>query len=94
MSAEPKWTPGPWKKDGLRVAKFSRGVIAECPLPKNGGVFECVANSRLIAAAPELYEALSECMLHLPDFAKNDQPAIVKACEMARAALAKSRGES
>jgi hypothetical protein len=39
-----------------------------------------------------MLEALLKVMLHLPDFADDDQPAIVKACEMARAAIAQATG--
>lgn len=49
-----------------------------------------VANARLIAAAPDMLAALKEVMLHLPDFADDDQPGICKACDMARAAIAKA----
>lgn len=53
-----EYTKGEWKKNGNKIEVFSCGVVAQCPAPDNGGVFEFVANAQLIASAPELYEAL------------------------------------
>ena len=54
---------------------------------------ECEANARLIAAAPDLLEALEMCTKAmasvLPDFNPYDQAAYDKA----RAAIAKAKGE-
>ena len=50
-------TEGEWENDGLEISVRGRGVIANCPTTKKGGVMECIANARLIAAAPDLYEA-------------------------------------
>jgi len=47
---ESKPTPGPVKADGLSV-KSTRGIIARCPAPQQGGVFDCRANPYLIAEA-------------------------------------------
>lgn len=60
MSEVGKHTPGEWEANGLRVVT-QRGIIAECPVPQAGGVFEfeCSYNARLIAAAPDLLEALA-----------------------------------
>jgi hypothetical protein len=55
-----KHTPGPWERAGLSVCVFNRGGIANCPTPQDGGVFECSANARLIAAAPDMLAALQE----------------------------------
>ncbi len=65
--AEPKWTPGPWRKEGLDRADqplvlsdpTSGRLVAVC-------CHECVdeegahANAHLIAAAPELYSVANE----------------------------------
>lgn len=56
MSAS--FTPGPWEND-RRTIKASRGVIARCPLPQDGGTFDVQTNARLIAAAPDLLAALN-----------------------------------
>jgi hypothetical protein len=64
-----KYTQGKWVQDALGMAvllddKFDGACIADCTNSgKNGkdGTIsneECIANARLIAAAPELYEAL------------------------------------
>jgi len=52
MTSETKWTPGPWNRNGLTISKHGRGIIAKCPTPQSGGVFECSFNARLITAAP------------------------------------------
>jgi hypothetical protein len=77
---EVKWTPGPWEVDGSKVCYDLDGT--------KDNICNTVwqeANAHLIAAAPDLYEALAEIM----DWVVNDHPASVKA----RAALAKARGE-
>ena len=56
-----KHTKESWEQEGLNITAFGRGIIAECPTPQEGGVFECSANAKLIASAPSLLEALKEC---------------------------------
>ena len=51
-----KHTEGKWTASGLTVQSFGRSIIAECPVPQNGGVFECTANAALISQAPALAE--------------------------------------
>ncbi len=53
-------TPGPWKKDGLKVIAGTRGTICVCPVVSLGGTFDVEANACLIAAAPEMLEALKD----------------------------------
>ena len=53
-------TPAPWTLDGVIITKHSTGIIAHVPTPQNGGVFACVPNAHLIAAAPEMFDALGE----------------------------------
>lgn len=48
-----------WEAEGLTVVAWGRGTIANCPTPQAGGVMGAVANARLIAAAPDMYEALA-----------------------------------
>lgn len=81
-----KWTPGPWvvTKDGKNV----------CGKPDNDGMKPSVArytndDSHLIAAAPDLYEALDNLLrVH-----ECDGGTKYHAGDIARAALAKARGE-
>ena len=56
MAKPMEYTKGEWKKQGNRIEVYGRGVICECPSPQSGGVFELVANTNLIAAAPDMYE--------------------------------------
>jgi len=91
------YTPGPWVLDdsnlyvdprenywdGLRI-EDKNGVVViggeDSPYGQNH------EDINLIAAAPDLYEALSELMGYSDDFYPAD-------CEMAKAAIAKARGE-
>ena len=92
---ETKFTPGPWTFEGrtiyaLEEAGWRRGE----PVMRNR--FDCSvqgpfcpdaekqANAHLIAAAPDLYDAL--------DYLLNDDTHDAR--EQARAALAKARGEA
>jgi hypothetical protein len=91
-----KHTPGPWRtfvwnefageaviqkvvviNDNKEIAKFSRGTD------------EVMANARLIAAAPELLEALE--MLAAVDFGADGS--VERGALLARIAIAKARGE-
>jgi hypothetical protein len=92
-----KWTPGPWKI--FRASNGAMlGIGVDRPADEDhaagvtdayGGLWgsggEKEANARLIAAAPELYDALEHILdgaLSLPRFAE----------EEGRAALAKAKG--
>ena len=98
MTNETKHTPGPWCLDGFNTSSVIKCVthkghhdakhlsgdyvnIARC----DGENWK--ANAHLIAAAPELYEVLSEAM---------ERGGLIQMClyDKARAALAKARGES
>jgi hypothetical protein len=85
-------TPGPWHYHGGwgQCVRASRVTVAECRTAKLTGE-ECEANARLIAAAPELVEALRI----LYDF--QNGPPLEKyrdqwndAMKLAKAALAKA----
>lgn len=104
MSNETKWTPGPWvaltngyywqvspenksEKDPYEVCD----VCSSEPSKPEGGLQE--ANARLIAAAPELYEALRVSVEVLEKTA-NDTLIGRNAAEVGRTVLAKARGET
>lgn len=53
-----KITLGLWEVNGLTVSCYGRGTVAICPVPQNGGTFECCANADAIAAVPKMIEAL------------------------------------
>jgi len=84
---KPKHTPGPWKAHAEGGTVFGElGLLIASTPDRNA------ENARLIAAAPELLEAL-ECLLSLgasEHFGKWDDWEEVKA---AKAAIAKAQGE-
>lgn len=102
-----KHTPAPWRvssespriiqKDYRAIGSDAGFLIASTMGHDNSGFYaseqEADANARLIAAAPELLEALEMCTKAmasvLPDFNPYDQAAYDKA----RAAIAKAKGE-
>lgn len=69
MNNELKWTPGPWSVDeSSEPAKYA-GLGDKCVRSKDGFIVALVMheqppiarpNAHLIAAAPELYEALAD----------------------------------
>ncbi len=63
IKLESKFTPGPWLCSGFVVSSpapsHKGGYIADCGVYGSPiGELEKLANARLIAAAPELFEAL------------------------------------
>jgi len=54
-----EYTPGPWKVTGYKnlIVNDSKGVTL-CLHPQGKSLEQTQANARLIAAAPDLYEAL------------------------------------
>lgn len=107
-SGEVKWTPGPWSADGPDGQDIHGARVngnAEYLALVFGNAYddnklvmtdETRANARLIAAAPELYEALRD-FFENPDFicTVGGNPIRVQAM-LARATLAlrKARGEA
>lgn len=80
-------TPGPWEFDPIdRVVVKGGAEIAYMARPANG------ADVRLIAAAPELLEALEFALAALEDVFGKDK-IDVGAINVARAAIAKARGQ-
>lgn len=97
MSAQ--HTPGPWEIDGEYVQQAGQTVVAVCDVLNmdkagdkgwySGPVTQ--ANKRLIAASPELLEAL-EALLGM-DVAYQRGPRVEAAVAAGRAAIAKAKGE-
>ncbi|MGK0556132.1 hypothetical protein [Bordetella bronchiseptica] len=95
-------TPGPWARDigsgfGCDVrAENGRKVAATWGI-NNGDPHrpayraECDANARLIAAAPELLEALETLVADFADYPASERPC--HAFDLARAVIAKAKGE-
>lgn len=95
MGEQVKWTPGPWVVDDYRedtpprwfvVPATYRGTI--CSIRADGE-----ADAHLIAAAPDLYDALEWCVRAL----EQDYRGSAEDCEIpqdVRAVLSKARGEA
>jgi hypothetical protein len=88
-------TPTPWtiERDGTTLCMGNQHV-AQAIAPDGASLAEQRANARLIAAAPELYEALHELLAALDDSATSDDSVqammrYAAAEQDARAALAK-----
>ena len=102
MSKEAKFTPGPWAHDHCDV--FGGGkLIVEC-YDSELTETETKANANLIAAAPDLYQELSDILGVIEMACKIQGKSIMQAdlnkvdwksfYEPAKEALAKARGEN
>ncbi len=93
--SEAKHTPGPWGTDMVGWEVWTeRGSDRICIITaENVGRSEQGANARMIAAAPELLEALEGIVSSLVD--QDDEGLIEHApqIEAARAAIAKAKGK-
>jgi hypothetical protein len=90
-------TPGPWHVHTNIGRKGETGVIADgapCIIAIMGNQKEWPAetanNAQLIAAAPELLEALEEALSVMGEWGEDGDP---EWAEQARAAIAKAKGE-
>ena len=100
--AETKFTPGPWSIFGplsdkhepaYRVSAERTLSLTVSPCPDGFVHGENKANAHLIAAAPELYEALEEIVENAVVYYEGSMDIYSEAIENARNALAKARGE-
>lgn len=108
--SEPKWTKGPWAIHVIRHHYFigrpksdnvKRDGLADVAVSIDGRELtdeaeaRVEANAHLIAAAPELYEALVAVLDARANHIVNDDPSWWDdAVPKAEAALARARGES
>jgi hypothetical protein len=85
-----KFTPGPWIVDpeDHRLVTTQDGSVISAAFGRGS---ESLANGRLNAAAPELYEAL-DALVNEPTGAPDYLPS--RLWDAARAALRKARGEA
>lgn len=105
MSNE-NWTPGPWQRSpsqgsgGSFIEHIDQEYVGHMVafVHASHGMFDApvaterdVANAHLVAAAPELYEALDQAVTSMRD---SGYPASNSAVKAAKAALSKTRGES
>ena len=98
---ETKWTEGPW--EAILLENHGRyevySVMTRQSITGWGNVTQCEADAQLIAAAPDLYEALEplepllEVILHTVQMPPARTEAFKQTLAKTRAALAKARGE-
>lgn len=106
-----KHTPGPWRvssespriiqKDYRAIGSDAGFLIASTMGHDNSGFYaseqEADANARLIAAAPELLEALTDAVIDFDNWAAHEDnhphEHLVVWVEKARAAIAKAKWE-
>jgi len=102
-----KHTPGPWEIGGVKTSKkeivglciFGPKEEAIVLVGKKGLMDGGEANARLIAAAPELLEALKECLkavntvIAFSDMAGHESLSFIRVKKMAEQAIAKAEGE-
>lgn len=104
---ETKWADGPWrlegswKPDAVSLGGWLSMGPSGPPLfelnPITGTPAEISANAQLIAAAPELYEALERLVSHWEARAENDPDTFglnEDGLPQARLAMRKARGEA
>lgn len=102
MTSKNKWTAGPWQRSGTRQTSPSyKGHMVG---PDGDGVVvvpydardhsECLANANLIAAAPDLYEALELFLLEYDKGDGYEPKPMGDAYVNARKVLTKARGET
>jgi hypothetical protein len=91
-------TPGPWHRDATEQTFHTKGLNLRAPDGSSiAALFgsksdECIANANLIAAAPDLLEALEYL---LPIAEKNVETSFGKdAIRIARSTIAKAKGET
>ncbi len=97
---EAKHTPGPWSIYEHvigEVVSSDGGLVAAASCPSTGKHEETLANARMIAAAPDLYEALANLS---PRFERcciasgSDPEYAREATAKSRSALSKARGDT
>jgi len=88
-----KWTPGPWVaylgNKYMHVKSVDGSYVMEAQ-STHGGIVRQHADANLIAAAPELYEALKDIITQYPLIHGEPVPAWIR---NGAAALKKARGE-
>jgi hypothetical protein len=90
-------TPGPWKigtppPNGEQTIGNSQGLMVA--VATTGFNVPTLANAQLIAAAPELLEALEELYHLIDDAHDGDRVFTFELAQKAKAAIAKARGQS
>ena len=89
-----KHTPGPWILKGLTVYNSNEIEICESNdfvRANADNTSEIEANARLIAAAPDMMDALKDCLAYMLDDQSSDVTG-AKALDSINAAIAKAEG--
>jgi hypothetical protein len=96
-------TPGPWRTDRNDIHSGQISVVHHCvgndwvevwsPDAIAADQKEMEANARLIAAAPELLEALEELYHLIDDAHDGDRVFTLELAQKAKAAIEKARGQ-
>jgi len=81
--SESTHTPGPWtieREHGDRVLRAPDGTALMCDMQFYPWVPDSEADWNLIAAAPEMLEALMDCMKFVPQghWARDEAEAVIK----------------
>ena len=90
-------TPGPWWVSAAKDCVWHADHGRICTPPNHAQVWNWEPNARLIAAAPDMYEALKTAPLTLHTFRDPQARCSCSQCQFvraARAALAKAEGKS
>jgi len=90
-----KHTKGPWSVQGDTYVTVNSLIITHCKQAGNTTLEEAQANARLIAAAPELLEALELCLEAIQPYYDSDDDGSMEAAasNAALAAINKAKGE-
>lgn len=83
---EPEFTPGPWKVHPMAKRAVHQPRVS-CWIP------DCEADALLIAAAPDMYKALTEVLNSDMAQREEDEGERSRILKLCRYALAKARGE-
>lgn len=87
-----KHTPGPWEKrfhySGAPIIVTDERQVAKVLYHGGSEDNEVHANAKLIAAAPDMYEALEQCELFLCEMSYTDEQLL----PLVQAAIVKARG--
>lgn len=92
--SDTKFTPGPWCARFKRARYEITGTGGELMIQLHGAQNNAEQNANLIAAAPDLYAALEAMLQQFDADECHNSAADIEAILMAKAALAKARGES
>lgn len=88
------YTPGPWVWTGVEGCNHLFGKDSELIMFEVGGLF-CKGDARLIAAAPEMFEALKNALdfIQCADVPEEQVFDLQESTRIVRAAIAKAEGE-